>query len=141
MAVTTYQHGKKTYVGIKATGGGGFTDISAYVATSTVPYNREEHDTTTYGADVEKTFQGGNVDRTMDLAGRWNSTFAGIIDPLVPVESVTVRIGKQGSAAGKPYAEYTGFFTKYEDPNDSGDIDQWTASIRVSGPAATGVFP
>lgn len=135
-----YTHGKKTYVGIRASGGGAFTNISSNIKTSTLPFNREEHDTTTYSDDIEKTFQGGNTDRTFDLSGLWNPAFAAIIEPLVAGDSIDLQWGKEGNAAGKPNKTVTGFFTKYEDPSDANDIGQWSGSIRVSGPVVDAVF-
>jgi hypothetical protein len=135
-----YTHGKKTYVGIRASGGGAFTNISGYVKTSTLPFNREEHDTTTYGTDTAKTFQGGNTDRTFDMSGLWNPTFAAIIEPLAAADSIDLQWGKEGNGSGKANKTVTGFFTKYEDPADANDIGQWSGSVRVSGPVTDGTF-
>ena len=136
-----YQHGKGTYVGAKLAGAPSFTDISGYVNTSTLPWNREEHETTTYGPSKAKTFQGGNTDQTFDMGGRWNSAFAAIIEPLVDADQIVIRWGKRGSANGMPYKEFTGFITKYEDPADSGDVDQWSATVRADAEVTDGVFP
>jgi hypothetical protein len=141
MAVTTYQHGRGTAVKIRVTGGGAFTDISAYVANSTLPFNREEHETTTYDPTLtEKTFQGGNVDRTFSMAGNWSTAVGAILEPFVAAASIDIQWGKVGSLTGAAYKQVTGFVTKYEDGTDAGDIDKWSMDIRVSGAVTTGTF-
>ena len=141
MAVTTFQHGRKTYVGIRVTGGGAFTNISTYVQESSLPMNREEHDTTTYDpTSIDKTFQGGNRDHTFDFKGFWNPTLAGIMAPFRDADSIDIRWGKAGNGTGAAYREASGFITKYEDPTTSSDIDGFSATMRVSGPVTDGTF-
>lgn len=141
MAVTTYQHGRGTAVKMRVTGGGAFTDISQYVSSSTLPFNREEHETTTYDPTLtEKTYQGGNVDRTFSMSGNWSATVDGILAPFVAAASVDIQWGKVGSGVGSAYKQVTGFVTKYEDPTDAGDIDKWSMDIRVSGAVTSGTF-
>lgn len=141
MPVTTYQHGRGTAVKMRVTGGGAFTDISQYVSSSTLPFNREEHETTTYDPTLtEKTFQGGNVDRTFSMSGNWSTAVDAILAPFVAAASVDIQWGKLGAGTGAAYKQVTGFVTKYEDPTDAGDIDKWSMDIRVSGAVTSGTF-
>ena len=133
MAVTTFSHGKRSYVGIRVTGDPTYTDVSSYFTDSNIPENREEHDTTTYGPTDDKTFQGGNRDRTFDGSGFWNATVEAALRPFVDAESIDIQWGPAGNASGKPSVSGVGFVTKFETPTSANDVTKFSFSARLSG--------
>lgn len=138
--VTTFTHGKHAVTEFRVTGDPDWIDISEYVTESSLPKNRAEHDTTTYGPTDDSTFQGGLRDRTHELKGKWNPTIGAILEDLDAADSIDLRWSPAGNGTGMPNYTAAGFVTKYDDPSTVSDIGEWSMSIRVSGPVDKDVY-
>lgn len=140
MPPTSFSHGKGTYVSMRLTGGGAYTDVSTYFTDSNIPENREEHDTTTYGPAADKNFQGGNRDRTFDGSGFWNATVETALRPFADADSIDIQWGPAGNGIGKPRVSGSGFVTKFETPTAAGDVTKFSFTARLSGAITRDVF-
>ena len=136
MPVTTYAHGKGTKV--YADG----YDVSSVLNSSNTPSNREEFDTTTYGATADKDFQAGDWDGTVDIAGFWKNDLAGLNPVADRIKDATlIIVAPAGVAAvGAPARVASVFNTKFENPSTAADIIPLSASYRADDGIAVGKF-
>lgn len=136
MPITTYAHGKGTRV--YADG----YDVSSYLNSSNTPSNREEFDTSTYGATADKDFQAGDWDGTVDIAGFWKNDMLSV--PANPVAdrllaATLIIVAPAGVAAvGAPARVASVFNTKFENPSTATDIIPLSASYRADDGVAVG---
>jgi hypothetical protein len=126
MAVTAFQHGRKTKVYVDG------WDVSPVLRTSSAPVSREEFDITTYADYIEKEFQPGDWDGTIDLGGFWldktpNQEYASIL-----TNAGVIIIAPAGLAAvGAPARLAQVFSTKDETPSDNTDLIGQSLSLRA----------
>jgi hypothetical protein len=113
MPVTTFTHGRKTVIFVDG------YNLTRVFRESAGPYDRAEHDTTTYGTD-DSEFQAGDRSGSITLAGLWKPPTPPAVDPLV--DPTVVTIGRNGSDIGA-FAQFGHVFsTSYETPASRSDI-------------------
>lgn len=121
-------HGKKTVVTIDG------DDLSAFMNTSELTREADEHDTSTYGPD-DADYEGGLRRGQFTCGGFFDTSVTGPRATLMGKEGTRMPIVRKpaGTGTGLPNEAFTGLLTKYVETNPVADFITWSAEFRKCG--------
>lgn len=138
-------HGKDSYFAIEDSGAAVLRAIGVHCDTITLDRDIDMAETTTIGAE-SKTWLPGLDGAEISLAGKWDSlAVTGPDVVLAGVFAAKVRVGfeygPEGNAAGN--VKYSGecYVSKYQVSSPLEGIVKFSATVKVDGAVAKGVYP
>lgn len=124
-------HGRKTVIIINE------ADISQYCTNSELEQTSDTHDNTTYRppGKVSKIYDGGLLDGTLSLEGRYDTTAGtgprAVLKPLIG-QTITWTRRPEGTGEGLPQDTGEGVLNSYTETNPVADYITWAAEIQLS---------
>lgn len=138
-------HGKKSYFAIEDSGATTLRAIGAHCDTITLDRDIDMADSTTIGLEA-KTWLPGLDGAEISLAGKWDSLASTGPDVVLAGDfaakvQVGFEYGPEGNAAAA--VKYSGecFVSKYQVSSPLEGVVKFSATIKVTGAVARGVFP
>lgn len=141
-----FVHGKNTVFKLDNSAGS-LIDLSTYLDDVGFPQSVETGETTTFGVSgSSKTYIVGLNDRTISLAGKWDSVLDAHFAAVIAAQAAgtqasgTYEYGPAGSTPGN--VKYTGecLVTSYEVSNPVGDVVTFSAELQVTGATTRTTF-
>jgi len=134
-----FVHGKSTVFKLDNSAGT-LVDLSSYLDDVGFPQSIETGETTTFGvAGGSKTYVVGLNDRTISLAGKWDSTLDAHVAAVIAaqadgtVASSSFEFGPAGSASGRVKYSGEALVTSFEVTNPVGDVVTFSCELQVTG--------
>lgn len=123
-----FVHGKNTFISLNG------VDLSAFVNTSDLNRESDEHDVTTYGKSAH-VVAGGLLAGKASMAGVYDNTAGtgprAVIRPLLGTNVTLIR-RPEGTGVGKPQDSASVLVKSYVETNPVADMITWSCEMTLS---------
>jgi hypothetical protein len=120
------------------------TDLSTKLTSVKVSWSADDLDSTAFGTSGAKSHAAGLTDGTISIEGFWDSAIETQLGALLGFDNsgagVSFQHGAIGSTTGNPKTTGSCILTKYEPPSNVGQLNKFTAELRVTGAATRGTY-